>query len=159
MTPAIDLLDEVERAGGYLEARGDRLKVRAPKALPDDLVIALRQHRAEIINFLAAAPTVAPAATSADGKTPATWPDVHGDRPHQWDGETPGHIEWFLASAPPATPFELQRGVTIAHPHHYWAYLLDDIRNGPGGPRAHYGALQHDLRRLHKLFGPSRSRK
>ena len=32
--------------------------------------------------------------------------------------------------------------------------LIRDVESGPSGPRAFYGALQADLRRVYALFGP-----
>ncbi len=70
-----------------------------------------------------------------------------------WDEETSRLIEWFMRTPPPAQPFELCRGVTVARPDIWWASLRQDIVEGPGGPRAHYGAVQSNLKRLAKLFG------
>jgi len=61
---AINLVQEVEQAGGHLEVTGERLKVRAPKPLPDELVAALRAHKREIIGCLATASPIALAARS-----------------------------------------------------------------------------------------------
>ncbi len=82
----------------------------------------------------------------------------HAAKPHPprelaWDEETARHIEWFQRTTPPAQPFELCQGVTVARPDIWWASLRQDIAEGPGGPRAHYGAVQADLKRLAKLFG------
>ena len=70
-----------------------------------------------------------------------------------WDAETARLIEWFMRTPPPAQPFELCQGVTVARPDIWWASLRQDIAEGPGGPRAHYGAVQSNLKRLAKLFG------
>ena len=43
--------------------------------------------------------------------------------------------------------------MTIVRPAHYWEYLHADIKSGPNRARGKTGALQDDLRRLHKLFG------
>lgn len=51
---ADSLIARVEAAGGHLEPRGDRLRVQAPKPLPDELVEALRQHKLEILARLQA---------------------------------------------------------------------------------------------------------
>ena len=65
-----------------------------------------------------------------------------------WDAETARLIEWLQQTPPPAKPFELCRGVVILKPALWWTALKRDIAEGPGGPRAHYGAVQADLRRL-----------
>ena len=70
-----------------------------------------------------------------------------------WNPDTAALIEWFLNTAPPESPFELQQAVTIVRPAHYWEYLKGDIAAGPNRARSKTGALQDDLRRLHQLFG------
>ena len=76
-----------------------------------------------------------------------------GARGGVWDAETARLIEWFMRTPPPAQPFELCQGVTVARPDIWWASLRQDIAEGPGGPRAHYGVVQSNLKRLAKLFG------
>ena len=65
-----------------------------------------------------------------------------------WDAETARLIEWFLTTEPPSQSFELCKGVVIANPALWWTALMRDIAEGPNGPRARYGALQADLKRL-----------
>ena len=72
----------------------------------------------------------------------------------EWDASTHDIIDWFLKTVPPTEPFELSQGVTIADPALWWATIRGDIAAGPKGPRAHYGALQGDLRRLAGLLQP-----
>jgi hypothetical protein len=146
---AINLVQEVEQAGGQLEVAGERLKIRAPTPLPRPLVDALRERKADVIDFLAARgreAAAAPDPAPARAATAAT----------EWDAETAVHIAWFETTAPPAEFFELSPGVVIAHPDRAWISIKGDIAAGPGGPRAHYGALQNDLANLHALFGPKR---
>ena len=69
-----------------------------------------------------------------------------------WDRETQRLIDWFLTTSPPAEPFELCRGVTVLDPARWWRSIEGDIASGPNGPRARYGAVQGDLRRLHALM-------
>ncbi len=73
------------------------------------------------------------------------------DNRPEWDSETRQLIDWFLTTAPAAEPFELCRGVTIRDPAQWWQSIRGDIACGPNGPRARYGAVQGDLRRLHAL--------
>ena len=149
---ALDLVREVEQAGGQLQASGGRLKVRAPKPLPDELVAALRARKPEIIDCLAVGSPMAPAARP-DDDAPTVPPDGKGGCLPQWDAETGRLIAWLKTTSPLAQPFELQPGVWMARPVRYWSYRTANIAAGPGGPRAHYGALQGDLRKLHALFG------
>jgi TubC N-terminal docking domain len=52
---AIDLLREVSEAAGTVRLEGDMLRLSAPEPLPDDLLVQLRQHKADIVALLAAA--------------------------------------------------------------------------------------------------------
>ena len=70
-----------------------------------------------------------------------------------WDAETEALIRWFLTTTPPEGPFQLYPHVHVARPAGYWRSMRANLRLGPGGPRARWGALQKDLRRLGELFG------
>ena len=52
MSVAVDLLRQVEAAGGSVEARGEKLTLRAPQPLPDLLMDSLRQHKSEVLSFV-----------------------------------------------------------------------------------------------------------
>lgn len=131
MTSTVALIDELRGRGVELAVAGERLRWRAPKgAMTASLVDALRQHKAELLQHLAA-PKVASG----------------------WDPETRRLIEWFLSTPPPSEPFELERAVFISHPDRYWDYLRGDIAAGPGRGRSYYGAFEANLRRLYQLFG------
>ena len=80
--------------------------------------------------------------------TPETQPNSG-----EWDPETAKLIRWFMGTEPPSDHFELQQAVFIARPGLYWAYLRQNIADGPNCARGRTGALQDDLRRLHQLFG------
>ena len=95
----------------------------------------------------AAPPT--PTGTGDPDRQPAT--TEAGSSP-SWDAETHRLIEWFERTPAPAQPFQLSPGVFVAHPARWWEALRCDLRSGPGGPRARYGALQEDLRRLAALM-------
>ena len=69
----------------------------------------------------------------------------------EWDAEMLTLIRWFLRTHPPTTPFELSKGVVVLKPALWWTAMRRDIAAGPNGPRARYGALQEDLRRLAAL--------
>ena len=53
---AADLIRAVERAGGHVEPDGDGLVVEAPEPLPDLIMVDLRAHKAEVIDFLSRPP-------------------------------------------------------------------------------------------------------
>ena len=54
VTVAHDLLRHVEAVGGLAEARGGKLRLTAPRPLPDRLIDELRQHKAEVLAELLA---------------------------------------------------------------------------------------------------------
>jgi hypothetical protein len=49
---ALPLIEAVQRAGGAITLRGDRLQLSAPKPLPKNLLAELRAHKAEVIDHL-----------------------------------------------------------------------------------------------------------
>ncbi len=63
-------------------------------------------------------------------------------------------VEWFLSAAPPAEPFILKPAIRITNPARWWHDIKLDIATGPAGPRARYGALQDDVMRAWRMFGP-----
>ena len=124
---AVEALHEMEAAGGRVKLLGDgRLHIEAPEPLPDDLVDRIRANKPEIVAMLAG----------------------HADKRGAWDAETARLIEWFMRTPPPAQPFELCRGVVILKPALCLTALKRDIAEGPNGPRARYGAVLSDLKRL-----------
>ena len=123
---------EVESAGAFVVLVGDELRVRGAAALPESLMRELREHRDDIREALAPR------------------------RQNLWPRDTQEIIDWFLKSQPPRQPFLLRRGVFIAVPAEYWKYLHADIVTGPGTARDYCGAVQADLRQLHKLFASDR---
>ncbi len=119
---AVSLLQEAEAAGLAVRVDGDRLVVRGPKSA-GAIAERLLDHKAEVIEALSA----------------------------EWDAEMLTLIRWFLRTHPPVEPFELCRGVTILRPALWWTATRRDVAAGPNGPRARYGALQSDLRKLAAL--------
>jgi hypothetical protein len=49
---ALPLIEAVERAGGAIALRGDRLRLSAPEPLPENLLQELRARKAEVIHHL-----------------------------------------------------------------------------------------------------------
>ncbi len=82
-------------------------------------------------------------------------PKLVHDSEVNWDADTQRLIDWFPITSPPANPFELCRGVTILDPARWWRSIRGDIASGPTGPRARYGAVQGDLRKLFAARTPS----
>ncbi len=72
-------------------------------------------------------------------------------------GDASEAVAWFASWSPPGEPFQLKPGITILDPRRWRQSIAADIAQGPSGPRARYGALQDDLRRLHAMFGGGQS--
>ena len=117
MSAAAVLLREIEGRGVELSVAGDTLRWRAPPgAMTAKMKARLKAHKGEVIEFLARARRDSERDTeqnAADAPTSGRTPDT---KSKVWDPATGAAVEWFLASAPPARPLELQRGVTIAEP-------------------------------------------
>ena len=126
---ALTLLDEAHAAGLSVRSDGERLVVRGPKQA-EPIALRLLDAKPDVMAVL-----------------------VDNEVEHLgWDEDTAELVRWFLTAAPPAEPFELCRGVTILDPARWWRSIRSDIETGPTGPRARYGALQGNLRKLHILF-------
>ena len=52
MNIALQLVHEVEAAGGTIAVAGDMLKLAAPDPLPDNLMLELRRHKADVLKLL-----------------------------------------------------------------------------------------------------------
>ncbi|MEO8495286.1 MAG: hypothetical protein ABI614_09460 [Planctomycetota bacterium] len=52
----------------------------------------------------------------------------------------------------PAAPFDDGPAATVVDAAKYLRWLQADVRRGPNGPRARYGAIQDDLRRLRDML-------
>ncbi|MBU0761865.1 MAG: hypothetical protein KKD39_02465 [Candidatus Altiarchaeota archaeon] len=71
-----------------------------------------------------------------------------------WSSEDKQLISWFCSGLPnfPSDPFTLSQARHIVEPRKFYRALEKDISQGPGGPRARYGALQDDIKKLQTLF-------
>ncbi len=131
---ARQLVAAVLAAGASIETAGDRLKLKSDRGpLPDDLVEALRSHKAEVIDLLV---------TERASRVASQW------------GDLAPIVEWILSADPPAEPFILKPAIRITNPERWWRDIAADIAAGPEGPRARHGALQDDVTRAWKMFGP-----
>lgn len=69
---------------------------------------------------------------------------------HDWNCQL---AQWALELEPTALPmrFTLQQGCVVADRERFLANLQADVRRGPAGPRARFGALQADLLALRAI--------
>lgn len=72
--------------------------------------------------------------------------------PLEWSEETAGHIQWLETWQPPQEFFALCPHRIILDPALFQAQLMGEVAQGVKGPRARYGALQSDLKRLYSCF-------
>lgn len=118
MTPRA-LLDEIAGAGARIEARGERLRLTAPKPLPADLVARIRTAKPALLAALAEVPdwqarhrealshwealhSADEAARLAWGELQVRWHRLHGERLPEWQcagcGEPIGGGEALMLS-------------------------------------------------------------
>ena len=71
---AVDLIREVQQAGGRIRAEGTRLKLAAPSPLPSILIDRLKERKAEIIKLLVGTKSAA-ARMPLDGWDGHDWRD------------------------------------------------------------------------------------
>jgi TubC N-terminal docking domain len=73
---ALPLIEAVQRAGGAITLRGDRLRLSAPAPLPEHLVQELRQRKAELLDHLRHGPGSAiPESAVIPSKSVESWAD------------------------------------------------------------------------------------
>jgi len=189
-TDALGLLADLRALGVMLQADGDRLRFHPKHKVTGDLLQRLREHKAELLAMLRQSdaqplgdpraiwlaavelldgdplfpPELLEAMRTADVRCGWTEPRRLTARPAKpasdWPGELADFALLLTADELPAVPFTLRPGVTVLNAGRFLTWLQADIRRGPLGPRARYGALQGDLRRLVDIVfsppGPSR---
>jgi hypothetical protein len=144
----------------------------------DELLQALRAHKAELLALLASGPQDAGLVTAAPSVT-AGGPQPLGadgpqDHPHGDAGQAlrpqapprprsavPVAVEWPAAAADfcllltvddlPPVPFRLNAWTEVRDAGKMLRWLRADVLRGPSGPRAFYGALQRDLQDLQRF--------
>ena len=78
----------------------------------------------------------------------------------KWDGDTQENIHWFMTAPRMNKPFYLDQYTQIILPALYYESIERDIQVGPSGPRAKYGALMDDLKKLKAIIcGPASENK
>jgi hypothetical protein len=105
---ALPLIEAVQRAGGALALRDDKLRLSAARPLPESLLQELRAHKAEVIDHLQHA-----RGSEREGHAPLTERAEagSGDTPTAW---TDGVPRLRTASAP------------RNYPRHAWQQLVQD---------------------------------
>ena len=91
MSVALDLLQRAQQHGLHIEPAGDKLRLRAERQPPDDLLAEMRQHKAELLALLSGSDV---------------WGDVHEERAAniEHDGVAPRAWTEGLARLNPARP-------------------------------------------------------
>jgi TubC N-terminal docking domain len=121
---AFPLIEAVQRAGGEITLRGDRLRLSAPEPLPENLLQELRTRKAEVIDHLQHArqsglgePAAAPpgAAAAPPNEAVAIWADG---------------VARLAATAPPRN-----------YPEQAWQQLIVDAKRFLDGWAAQAAAL------------------
>lgn len=154
------LLSHLRSLGFHIFAEGETIIYRwKGQGTPDPAVAApllneLKRNKAEALAQL----RIELVQTLFDGEieeiSDQPKPSTEIKTPISWDEETARAAEWFEMVDLPTAPFDLWPWIKITDPVKYRRFLEIDIRLGPSGPRARYGSLQRELRRLYELFGP-----
>ena len=127
---AAELLAECQARNIVLQPNGGQLDLDAPAgALTDELLQRLRDAKPELLVMLQPQAGGLDLAAAADFCLLLTVDDL------------------------PPVPFRLNAWTEVRHAAKMLRWLRADIRRGPSGPRAFYGALQRDLQDL-KRFVP-----
>jgi TubC N-terminal docking domain len=132
---AVPLIDAVQRAGGAITLRGDRLRLSAPDPLPDNLLQELRAHKTEVIDHLRQARAPKPAQHPTDALSHGA---VHSVELASWVAG----VARLATMAPPRT-----------YPAHAWQQLITDAErflNGWAAPAAALGWPTWELFGCHK---------
>jgi TubC N-terminal docking domain len=120
---AVPLIEAVQRAGGAITLRGDRLRLSAPDPLPDNLLQKLRAHKAEVIDHLRQARAPKPAQHATDGLSHGA---AHSVELASWVAG----VARLATMAPPRT-----------YPAHAWQQLITDAERFLNGWAAQAAAL------------------
>jgi hypothetical protein len=106
---ALSLIEAVQRAGGAIRLQGDRLRLSAPKPLPEDLLQELRTHKPEVIDHLQHA---RPSELRASAAEP---PEGHAAPPLEMIAAWSEGVARLRAMPPPPN-----------YPQHAWQQLILD---------------------------------
>ena len=164
MTPAAQLMTDLQALGVTLAANGDRLRFYPRDAVTGDLLTRLRTCKAELLTMLQ--PQDLPGGDPLGDAGGADGPQPLAAAPQATTGPrtraaAPVAVEWPAAGADfalllapddlPRPPFKPNAWTEVRDAGRFLAWLQADIRRGPAGPRAFYGALQADLQALQRF--------
>lgn len=151
-------------------------------ALTPDVLARLKAHKADLLAMLRPAPDLTPVNQSDAAAAPRGSADAPGGpgiavgdfageradetehvpqrrltpRGGDWPADLAAAADFALLLSPedlPATPFDFGGPhCTVVDGGKFLSSLQADVRRGPAGPRAMYGAIQGDLRRLRGML-------
>ena len=176
MTATAQLLTDLQALGVVLAADGDRLRFHPRSVVTGKLLARLRTCKAELLAMLRTDEGVYVDTTPSKREENNGSVDV--DNVDARDGDAgqsrqPQDLavtgsqsvvpaEWPAAAADfallltpddlPRPPFRLNPWTEVRDAGKMLQWLRADVRRGPSGPRARYGALQRDLEELRRFL-------
>lgn len=156
------LLSDLAAVGVTLQPQGDKLRFHPRDRVTPELLDRITEHKPELLRVLAEPEPfgdLQPRDDHADDRRdigPQAPPQRRQPRPAEPSEDWPAALaDFVLLLQPedlPAAPFSPGPAATVTDHAKYLRTLQADIRRGPSGPRARYGALQDDLRRLQRTL-------
>lgn len=133
------LLARARAAGLAVKREGSSLIVRGPRQA-EAIALKVLDQKSEILRAL---DDLSGSLTAPPAKSEAT--------AFCWLGAL---ADWALLLSPEDLPsqFRLGPGVEVVHRERFLHSIKADVLAGPGGPRALYGGIQSDLRRLRSVL-------
>ncbi len=158
LTPSVnEFVSRLRSRGVTLRVEGSKLLASPRTLLTDSDRLSIREHKAELLAWLAVAddpPGVAFASVRSkpEPQSGADWLARYHRVPVAWDTEESALIDWFQSHRDglPREPFKLFAHAFVFNPTAFYLALEQDIRAGPNGPRA--AGLRNELRRLREKF-------
>lgn len=143
---ARELIETCRRRDIHLRVRDGQLDVDAPRnALTDAILQQLRGAKAELVALLDATQG------RSDETTTIVAEEIRCPTNFDWPGDAADFCLLLTVDDLPPVPFMLNRWTMVADAGKMLKHLQADIRLGPHGPRAKYGAIQGDIIELKRF--------